>query len=233
MSRALSILQGDFGRVALLDMDRSLVPHAHRACHVLLKYGGADTAFDVRGKTCRLTDSSAVVINAWEQHAYTHAEGAPQSHILALYIDPAWLASIDRQLITSGHAQFFSSARVDVGPRVTERGRGLGTRMLELDAIGREEAERTVFDLMIDIIDGFANRSHLRGEQEQIRALDFRIRRAIGWLRGRVGEPLDLDALAKVAGLSRAHFFTQFRRTTGLSPGLSSTRFGWRPRRAC
>jgi hypothetical protein len=35
MSTALRIAHGAFGRVALLDMDRSLVRHAHHHCHVL------------------------------------------------------------------------------------------------------------------------------------------------------------------------------------------------------
>src|SRR5208282_2602600 len=99
--------QGKFGRVALLDMDRSLVTHAHRTCHVLLKFGGADTAFLVRGKVCPLKDDTAVLVNAWEPHAYTHAPSAPQTIILALYIDPLWLGQIDRALLCSGHSQFF------------------------------------------------------------------------------------------------------------------------------
>ena len=38
MSEALRIRSGSFGRVALLDMDRNLVRHAHPHCHVLLRY---------------------------------------------------------------------------------------------------------------------------------------------------------------------------------------------------
>jgi len=45
MSTALRIAHGSFGRVALLDMDASLVRHAHPHCHVLLKVEGADTHF--------------------------------------------------------------------------------------------------------------------------------------------------------------------------------------------
>jgi AraC family transcriptional regulator len=220
MSRAQSIFQGEFGRVALLDMDRSLVPHAHRACHVLLKFGGGDTAFDVRGRTCALTDRTAVVVNAWEQHAYKHADGAAQSHILALYIDPVWLAGIDRQLITSGHAQFFSYPEIVIGSRVADRARELGTRMTLMDEIDRASAERAVFELMIDVIEQASNRRDLQSQQQAVRQADYRIRRVIAWLREHVGEPLDPEAMAKVAGLSRAHFFSQFKAMTGLSPAL-------------
>ena len=45
MSHADAILQGRFGRVALVAMDSALAVHAHHHCHVVLKTGGADTVF--------------------------------------------------------------------------------------------------------------------------------------------------------------------------------------------
>ena len=56
MSSAIKIFQGRFGRVALLDMSAPLVGHAHHHCHILLKAGGADSAFSVRGEVAPLTD---------------------------------------------------------------------------------------------------------------------------------------------------------------------------------
>ena len=72
MSTALRIAHGAFGRVALLDMDRSLVRHAHPHCHVLIKADGADTQFAVGDDLVPLTDKQAVLINTWEPHAYVH-----------------------------------------------------------------------------------------------------------------------------------------------------------------
>jgi hypothetical protein len=56
MSTALRIAHGASGRVALLDMDRPLVRHAHPHCHVLLKVEGADTGFAVGDGIAPLTD---------------------------------------------------------------------------------------------------------------------------------------------------------------------------------
>jgi hypothetical protein len=88
MSTALRIAHGAFGRVALLDMDRSLVRHAHPHCHVLLKVDGSDTQFAVDDSFVPLTDRQAVLINAWEAHAYVHQPASPRTVILALYIEP-------------------------------------------------------------------------------------------------------------------------------------------------
>ena len=64
MSDALRIAHGQFGRVALLDMDAPLVRHAHPHCHVLIKAEGADTQFMVRSWFAPLTGENAVLINA-------------------------------------------------------------------------------------------------------------------------------------------------------------------------
>src|SRR5436309_11939395 len=85
MSNALRVAHGVFGRVALLDMDRQLVRHAHPHCHVLLKVEGADTQFAIREAIAPLTDTNAVLINAWEPHAYAHDARRPRTIILALF----------------------------------------------------------------------------------------------------------------------------------------------------
>ncbi len=220
MSRALNIFQGPFGRVALLDMDRSLVTHAHRACHVLLKFGGADTAFEVREQVCRLSDNTAVLVNAWEPHAYTHAPNAPQTIILALYVDPLWLGRIDHGLICSGHSQFFIRHSVELNSEVLRRALNLGSQMLLGDVLSTSEAEETVFDLMISIIDGFSNRRALKAEGRLSVTADHRIRKAVQAMRCQLDEPLDIAKLARTASLSRPHFFQRFKEVTGLTPGL-------------
>src|SRR5450759_972283 len=75
MSTALRIAHGAFGRVALLDMDRSLVRHAHPLCHVLIKADGADTQFSVGDNLVPLTDTQAAV-------SYTHLRAHETRHDL-------------------------------------------------------------------------------------------------------------------------------------------------------
>lgn len=220
MSKPLSIFQGRFGRVALLEMDRSLVTHAHRDCHVLLKFSGADTAFDVRGQVCPLADDTAVLVNAWEPHAYTHGQNAPQTLILALYIDPTWLGGIDSRLFCSGHSQFFPRACVSITGGIRDSTLALGSQMLLGDILSTEEAEITVFNLMLRVIDAFSDRKVLRGSPPPLTVSDHRIRRAVCHMRRTLGDPLDIRGLARVAGLSRPHFFAQFKRNTGLTPAL-------------
>ena len=47
---------------------------------LLLKVDGSDTQFAVDDSFVPLTDRQAVLINAWEAHAYVHQPASPRHH---------------------------------------------------------------------------------------------------------------------------------------------------------
>ena len=118
MSTALRIAHGAFGRVALLDMDQSLVRHAHPHCHVLLKVEGADTQFAVGEKVYPLTSQTAVLVNGWQPHSYLHVPARPRTLILALYIEPDWLTAFRPGWAAGGRPGFFNDPSGEVSPRI-------------------------------------------------------------------------------------------------------------------
>lgn len=223
MSRAIRILQGRFGRVALLDMDKPLVAHAHHHCHALIKVSGPDTFFYVRGELQPLTAETAVLVNAWEPHAYAcHRPEAGNTVLLALYIEPSWLAEIQRQLAVSGHPHFFQHPCVGISPYARKLTDELAGEMLVTESISADRIESQLFELMISVID---RNSEWRNFGELLRStrgqtIDPRIRRAMAAMRENVGSGLDMDRLAALCGLSRAHFFALFRRSTNLTPSV-------------
>jgi AraC-like DNA-binding protein len=216
-------LQGKFGRVALLDMDRPLVTHGHSQCHVLIKISGEDTFFSVRDRLYPLTDRTAVLVNSWEPHAYTHHNpDAPGTIILALYIEPLWLGEIEKALIASGSPGFFPQACVEISTPVRAMANQLAMQMLYGEHLGEQQLEVLLSNLMLSVIDAF---SEWRTFNEMRKAAlspapDPRIRRALSYMRANVGAELDIDKLAAEASLSRAHFFKLFQQDTSLTPNL-------------
>ena len=49
---------------------------------------------------------------------------------------------------------------------------------------------------------------------------DFRLRKAIQFLEERVCEPVELDSVAREAGLSRPHFYKLFHQQVGITPNI-------------
>lgn len=220
MSDALRIRSGEFGRVALLDMDRSLVRHAHPHCHVLLKVDGADTSFLVGEEIARLTDESAVLINAWSPHAYVHRPEAPRTIILALYIEPVWLAQFRSNWLVSGDAGFFSAASGSITPRIGKLAGTLAASMVHAPTAVSDH-ETMVGDLMIAVIERFTEwrsvGASLRAAA-RTSAVDWRVRKAIHLMRRAPSAVVSVDRLADEAGMSRANFFRVFERSTGVTP---------------
>lgn len=219
MSNALRLAKGTFGRVALLDMDRPLVRHAHPHCHVLLKVEGADTQFSVEDRVVPLTDESAVLINAWEPHAYAHFDGQPATIILALYIEPKWLSEFRPNWRASGAPDFFTQTVGATTPQIRALTRELAEAMVHDpgDALAHE---RLLAELMITVVERFAA---WREQTVSLRiaassAVDHRIRKAVAAIRADPGAICDMDRLASSVGLSRAHFFRLFETSLNVSP---------------
>jgi AraC family transcriptional regulator len=220
MSNALRVAHGVFGRVALLDMDRQLVRHAHPHCHVLLKVEGADTQFAVRDAMAPLTNRNAVLINAWEPHAYAHAPGRSRTIILALYIEPRWLKTFRPNWAASGAPGFFDRATGELSPRICRLRDTLATAMVNLPEAAAEH-EALLADLMIAIIERFTPWQTISTSLRtlaQHNVVDPRIRRSIELMRSAPGMIRDMEALARESGLSRAQFFRRFESSIRVPP---------------
>jgi len=220
MSNALRIAHGAFGRVALLDMDTSLVTHAHPHCHVLIKAEGADTQFSIRDHIVPLTDDNAVLINAWEPHSYVHDPQRPRTVILALYIEPVWLAGFRKNWTASGAPGFFERQSGAVTPLIRRLADELAFSMSYGGDTGAEQ-ERLLSELMIAVIERYSPWRDVTGSLRDLahrNSIDWRIRRALSAIRANPGEVGDIEALAKGVGLSRAHFFRLFNQSFSVPP---------------
>ncbi len=223
MSSAIRFITGRFGRVALLAMDAPLVTHAHHHCHVLIKTAGADALFQVRGVPCPLTDHDAVLINAWESHAYEHSApaAAAATGILALYIEPAWLEDCDLTRVGSDPVQCFTRPVISITPRLKDAALTLAALL----AGGHSDAaacESALVGLLLSVLVAQQPSPHasVAISRPHHGPSDARIRRAISMLHANPGDIPDMGTLASRCGLSRAHFFELFRSNTNLSPLL-------------
>ncbi len=219
VTKALCILRGRFGRIALLDMDTSLVGHAHPHCHLIFKVAGIDQQFIIEDKAAPLRHDTVVAVNAWQQHAYLHRQSAESTLFLALYIEPDWLVQADRRFRYCARPDFFPHACVPIGAEIKRLRARLVERMAEGPAGRPEELQQIILDLCLMLSGGLSEWRVGHGALSRA-PRDFRIARALRYMRGSAAGPLDLDDVARVAGLSRPHFNYLFRTGIGLSPRL-------------
>lgn len=212
MTTALGIAQHCFGRVALLDMDSSLVHHAHHHCHILLKASGPDRLFAVGEQYFPVREDTAVLVNPWQEHHYVHPDRAGRTRFLALYVEPAWLASLGPPL-ADPQGKIFGGNWLAISADIVR----LRDRLAECLA---EEEASDIGHLVSELVIAIVHRGYAGAGQRQSKLQDFRIGRAIRELgRERSGRS-NLDQLARIAGLSRPRFNQLFRLCTGVSPAV-------------
>jgi AraC family transcriptional regulator len=218
VTKALSILCGRFGRVALLDMDTSLVDHAHPHFHLIFKASGPDQNFVVEGQTVPLRNDMLVAVNSWQQHAYMHLQGAERTLFLALYIEPAWLVNADRAFANCAEPRFFPHAGIPITNEIHRLRANLVRRMADpFDQ--HDEIQELILQLCLTVSHGFSDwRDRGAATRKSAGRWDYRLGRALRHMRERAAEAVDLDDVARVSGLSRPHFNYLFRSCTGLSP---------------
>lgn len=222
MTCAVKLYQGSFGRVALMDSDRDLVTHAHPQCHVLIKAGGSDTTFQVGAEKYVLNEETVVLVNAWVPHSKIHSPADGRSRVLALYIEPGWLADICPEAPPSTMPGFFTASCAVLSPRLRELADRLVAVTFEDSTTRPDEWEAALADLMQAIVQAYATSKNcipaFRAAQRRIS--DHRIARAVSFMKEHLGESFSSEQLARMHSLSRPHFFSLFKECTTMSPAL-------------
>lgn len=212
--RPVWILSGPYGRATLNLNDRALVVHAHRQINVLVKLGGADATFEANHQQLALDDSSLLLFNSWLPHG--KFEGAP-SLILSLFLEPDWLSAIRPSVGPKTDALFYSP-RQAITDEIRMLSNRLGAAIPDQDTDNGEVAGQLLETLVDAIIDTYADESIDRAVFGKRRVVDYRIRRALGYIHENALGPLRMEEVAKQVGMSRSRFFEQFKRCVGTSP---------------
>ena len=220
MTRAVRIVQGDFGRLALLDMDQPLVVHAHSQCQLIFKCGGMDAAFRVGEQDLPLDEQNVILINSWEPHQYLHRADSASAIHLSLYIEPDWLEKVDKKLHGMAHLALFSQPGAKMSEKTRKMADSLANMLGWSGVVEAAELERQAFELVAGIVGEFVDQSNLGTREAGRPASDFRIRKALRYMGEHSAEPLDVMAVARHSGLSRPHFFALFRQCTNLTPNV-------------
>ncbi|MDX2204922.1 MAG: AraC family transcriptional regulator [Hyphomicrobiaceae bacterium] len=212
MSEAVAVLHGAFGRVCLYSMDRTMVSHAHREGHLLFHIHGSPGEVVVDGCPVPLGPGAAVAVNPWQAHYY--CQPVPGSHtlLLVLYIRPTWFSR------AFGGRMFglrFGSASIAVSNALA--------RLIDVSAVlDREQDDPAINDWLLSVTAHCFEQSWCGRDADRRFAgvHDFRLRKAVQLLEERVCEPVDLDRVAREAGLSRPHFYKLFRQQVGVTPNI-------------
>ncbi len=209
------ILRGPFGTATVSVQQRALVPHAHDFFQFMFKLGGENIQVRAAGSTLALSDNSTIIFNPWESHSVLRNSRGPSLN-LVLEIEQDWLASLlgaDENTIQN----LFPRPREELTSEI----RALAARAATIICTGLTmidtKCDEVIRELVISLAQTFS-RSPAFKDASSRRRIDSRIRKAVQQIRARASENPGLEEIAANVGLSRSHFFQQFKLCVGVSP---------------
>jgi AraC-like DNA-binding protein len=214
MSRAVAAVHGQFGRAVIYRLNRPFNIHAHREGHLIFHLSGHRADVLVSGAPCRATDESVVAISPWEPHNFVPRDLEDGSTFFVLYVNPDWFAcGTGETRLRFGRAEFARTPALDAKIRWVSALVYAGERLTALDCELRSLIQACYEESWRQM--DFGESRCPSGQ-----AIDFRVRKSMRLMENSLGANIELDAVARGAGLSRPHFYKLFRTQTGLTPNL-------------
>ena len=211
MSRALAVFHGHFGRATVYQLNRPFNVHAHREGHLIFHIGGTPGCVEVLEQPHLLCENTVVAVNPREPHNFQPKDLANGALFLVLYVNAEWFAGV--RGLRFGCTKFKRTATLDGNVRAAAAMicgapslNGLDGELRGLIDACHEESWRQAAPSP----EGHAGAA----------VTDFRVRKSIKLLAEGIGAEIELDAIARQAGLSRPHFYKLFRTQTGITPHL-------------
>ena len=214
MSRAVAAVHGQFGRAVIYKLNRPFNIHAHREGHLIFHLSGDNGGVLVSGAPCRATNEAVVAVSPWEPHNFVPGDLDDGSTFFVLYVNPDWFApGVNETLLRFGRSEFARTPALDAQIRRLSALVYAGERLTALDCELRSLIQACYEESWRQMDLG-------EGRCLSAQAIDFRVRKSMRLMEESLGADIELDAVARGAGLSRPHFYKLFRTQTGLTPNL-------------
>jgi len=215
MSTALAVCHGAFGRVTVYRLDKPMRTHAHREGHLTYLLSGQPAIVTISGVRHWVNETAGVAINPWQPHSFQPCEGNETSVFLVAYICDRWL---DRDYEGRGSLRFGSNA-IRVGTTIRSIAVSLAHTLVT------NASYRIVNRYLNQLFDASFDESWAADARPGVirtprTPIDFRVRKSLRLLDDRIAQGIELDNVARDAGLSRPHFYKLFRENIGITPAL-------------
>lgn len=192
-----------------------LVEHAHSDAHIVCWLSGSPAVARVTGRVLQYDETTATATNPYEPHDFKLIDPARPAVMLAIYISRAWL---DQRRRETGNPYVFASPELPIDSRLRAIARRATSVLLGHDG-DASSIDQEFCELISSAMEASSQNLNAR-TADATSLIDFRLRRALVYMRDNARERIGLSEVASQVGLSRAHFFTLFRNQLHMTPQI-------------
>lgn len=206
-------VRGTFGHIAL-GAPRRHSMHVHEQISVTFCISGKVPMMLSTEEVVELSEGSVMVLDSYEPHA-TLTYHDDTTEVFTLLLNTNWVEK---------NISIADAENEDVSTKRAVIGQDLQLDLQEiLSAIVANDDEmlRHIEELVARVVAaafrlvGWPQPDDMRGTSS---ILDYRVRKALRYIDDTIADRMQLGEIARHVGLSRSHFFEQFRRSLGVPP---------------
>jgi AraC family transcriptional regulator len=226
VQKELAVYHSDVGSLIVCKAHRSVIPHAHSDHQISINLGPENVIYTVGGRDCVTRVGEMVLINPWTTHA-RRVESCCPALVISLAISPAWVVLARRGSAIAGPV--FTTDHVRLGAPMWESVLALSAQLLRPSEADEAILQRHLGHFVDAVLREHSRSLPVSDTYLRFDMVDRRVRRALELMgRDAIGR-INVDDVASRVGMSRAHFYRQFRKDFGVSPlhAINSFRIAW------
>lgn len=207
MQDIYAVVEGDFGKVVVIEVMQNLVPHAHEQIQLGYWLSGGSACCHVGDETVLLNDGVVAACNSYQSHDMVLINATEPVIGLFLYINVAWLDDLEPVWKTPIH---FTSAKITETPEIRETSNALMRKILFPIKGATLCIETDVVKLLqLTVKQSIDQPKHVPRSIRR-RMPDYRLRLALSYMKENVIHLALMDELAQMIGVSRSRLYELF-----------------------
>ena len=215
MQDIYAVVEGDFGKVVVIEVMQNLVPHAHEQIQLGYWLSGGSACCHVGAETVLFNDGVVASCNSYQSHDMVLINATEPVIGLFLYINVAWLDDLEDVWKSP---IYFSSAKILETPEIRDSTAALMRRILFSNEGENFCIKTDVVKLLQLTVEQSRAQAHHVSKSIRRRMPDYRLRMALAYMKENVIHLDLMGELAQVVGVSRSRLYELFLNELKSSP---------------
>lgn len=215
MSGIYKVIEGEFGRVVVMEVCGALIAHAHSEIEIGYWLGGGEGNAKINGKIVEYRENTAVAINRYQSHTFEISNKSEVVLVMFMYINEEWF---DMSCHHKGNYILITAPQMYITNEVRIRCWDLAQKIFSTNIISEREIKNDVILIIKKTFDLNGSNIAIIPNISGKRPMDYRLRNALRHMQENITQIDLMRNLSKSVGVSRSRLFEIFQKKMSSSP---------------